>query len=88
MAVTIDIGDPSDVHFKDKQDVGHRLALAARAVAYNEPIEYSGPLFRMQLREGDVLRVWFDHSDGLVAKGGTLRGFEIAAADKRFFAGR
>lgn len=84
MAVTIDIGDPSDVHFKDKQDVGHRLALAARAVAYNEPIEYSGPLFRMQLREGDVLRVWFDHSDGLVAKGGTLRGFEIAAADKRF----
>jgi sialate O-acetylesterase len=85
MAVTIDIGDPANVHFKDKQDVGHRLALAARAIAYNEPIEYSGPLIRMQAREEHGMRLWFDHSAGLVAKGGHLVGFEIAGADKKFF---
>ena len=84
MAVTIDIGDPGDVHFRDKQDVGHRLALAARAIAYHEPIEYSGPLFRMQSREDHALRIWFDHSSGLVAKGGTLKGFEIAGPDQKF----
>ena len=84
MAVTIDIGDPNDVHFKNKQDVGHRLALAARAIAYGEPIEYSGPLFRMQSREEHALRIWFDHSAGLVAKGGLLAGFEIAGADMKF----
>jgi len=84
MAVTIDIGDPTNVHFKDKQDVGHRLALSARAIAYDEPIEYSGPLFRMQAREEHEMRLWFDHSSGLMAKGGPLVGFEIAGADKKF----
>lgn len=84
MAVTIDIGDPADVHFKNKQEVGHRLALAARAIAYDEPIEYSGPLFRMQAREEHEMRLWFDHSSGLAAKGGPLVGFEISGADKKF----
>ena len=46
MVVTIDIGNPEDVHPTNKQDVGARLALAGRAVAYGEAIEYSGPLFR------------------------------------------
>jgi sialate O-acetylesterase len=84
MAVTIDIGDPTNVHFKDKQDVGHRLALAARTIAYDEPIEYSGPLFRMSAPEEHGMRLWFDHSSTLVAKGGPLVGFEIAGADKKF----
>jgi sialate O-acetylesterase len=84
MVVTIDIGDPENVHFADKQDVGHRLALAARAIAYNEAIEYSGPLFLMQSRDDHALRILFDHSDGLVAKGGTLKGFQIAGTDKKF----
>jgi sialate O-acetylesterase len=86
MAVTIDIGDPENVHFGDKQDVGHRLALAARAIAYGEAVEYSGPLYRMQTREEHVMRVWFDHSSGLMAKGGTVEGFEIAGPDKKFVA--
>jgi len=46
MAVTIDIGNPDNVHPSDKQTVGARLALAARALAYGENVEYSGPRFR------------------------------------------
>ncbi|MFP5229296.1 MAG: sialate O-acetylesterase [Acidobacteriota bacterium] len=85
MAVTIDIGDPDNIHPADKQDVGDRLALAARAIAYSEPVEYSGPLFRSMRREGAQLRVEFDHAGtGLVMRGGELTGFEIAGADGRF----
>jgi len=68
MVVTIDIGDPADLHPKNKQDVGLRLALAARAIAYGEKIEWSGPLYRQVTQEEHALRVWFDHASGLVAK--------------------
>jgi sialate O-acetylesterase len=85
MAVTIDIGNPDNVHPADKQDVGARLALAARALSYGENVEYAGPLFRETSVEKDCVRVWFDHaSGGLVAKGGTLQGFEIAGDDHHF----
>jgi sialate O-acetylesterase len=85
MVVTVDVGDPENVHPPDKQTVGARLALAARAVAYGENVEYSGPLFRQATSEGGTVRVWFDHTGGgLVAKGGVLQGFEIAGADGRF----
>src|SRR5579884_593001 len=86
MAVTIDIGAPDDIHPKDKQDVGLRLALAARAIAYGEKLEYSGPLFRAARPENGAMRVWFDHAQsGLAAHGGgPLRGFEIAGRDGKF----
>ncbi|MGA9670948.1 MAG: sialate O-acetylesterase [Terracidiphilus sp.] len=85
MAVTIDIGNPDDVHPKDKVDVGMRLALAARAIAYGEDISYSGPIFRQATPEGNAIRAWFDHdAKGLVAKGGELTGFEVAGADGKF----
>ncbi len=85
MAVSIDIGDPVNIHPLNKQDVGRRLALAALALAYGEDIEYSGPLFRQVTPEDDGLRVWFDHtSGGLKAKGDVLKGFEIAGADQAF----
>jgi sialate O-acetylesterase len=85
MAVTIDVGDRDNVHPADKQTVGARLALAARALAYGENVEYSGPLFRQATPEGNAVRIWFDHTaDGLVAKGGALEGFEIAGNDGRF----
>ncbi len=85
MAVTIDIGNPGNVHPADKQDVGHRLALAARALSYGEPIEYSGPLYRQASVEEGAIRVDFDHAaSGLVAKGGPLTGFEIAGDDRKF----
>jgi len=85
MAVTIDIGNPTNVHPADKQDVGHRLALAALDLAYGEQVEDSGPLYRQTSVDGRELRVWFDHdASGLVAKGGPLTGFEIAGADHKF----
>lgn len=87
MAVTVDIGDPNNIHPKDKQDVGYRLALAARAVAYGEHLEYSGPLYRAMSREGGSLRLYFHHAaNGLVSKGGPLKGFEIAGEDGKFVA--
>ena len=85
MAVTIDIGNPDDVHPKDKLSVGRRLALAARSIAYGEQLEYSGPLFRQVTPEGSSLKVWFDHAAGLQTKGGDLTGFEIAGDDGQFF---
>jgi len=84
MAVTIDIGDPVDVHPKDKQDVGLRLSLAARAIAYGEHIEYSGPLPHAVTANGAGLRVRFSHAQGLVAKGGVVQGFEIAGSDQKY----
>ncbi len=85
MAVTIDIGDPDNVHPPDKQDVGLRLALAARAIAYGEKLEYSGPMFRETSVDGNSIQAWFTHTDGgLVAKGGPLEGFEVAGPDHKF----
>ncbi len=84
MAVTLDVGEADNVHPADKQTVGARLALAARAVAYGEPVEWSGPLFREAVPDGDALRVYFTHAAGLTAKNGPLHGFELAGADHRF----
>ena len=85
MAVTIDVGESRDIHPKNKQDVGRRLALAARHIAYHEAIDYSGPLYRQTTTEGNQLRVWFSHADGLLAKGGgAISGFTVAGADGNF----
>jgi sialate O-acetylesterase len=87
MAVTIDIGNPDNVHPTDKLDVGLRLALAARALSYGEDISYSGPIYRQATPEGSAIRVWFEHhAKGLMAKGGELTGFEVAGADGKFVA--
>ena len=84
MAVTIDIGNPDNVHPTDKVDVGLRLARAARALSYGESIEYSGPMFRQATPEGSSIRVWFDHAKGLAAKDGAVTGVEVAGADGKF----
>jgi sialate O-acetylesterase len=84
MAVTIDIGNPDNVHPTDKVDVGLRLARAARAISYGEAIEYSGPLFRQATPENNAIRVWFNHAMGLTTKGGDPTGFEVAGKDGRF----
>ena len=84
MAVTMDVGNPDNVHPADKQTVGARLAAAARAIAYGEHVEYSGPAFRQAATEGNAMRVWFDHGMGLTAKGGDLKGFEVAGRDCRW----
>jgi sialate O-acetylesterase len=84
MAVTIDIGNPDDIHPRNKQDVGGRLARWALANVYGQNIEYSGPLFRQATRDANGMRVWFDHAAGLNAHGGALSGFEIAGGDRKF----
>jgi sialate O-acetylesterase len=85
MAVTIDCGDANDIHPARKQPVGARLALAARALAYGERIEYSGPVFDSMKMEGANAILKFTHlGGGLVAKDGELKGFTIAGADKVF----
>ena len=84
MAVTIDIGNPDDVHPTDKLDVGLRLARAARFLSYRESVEYSGPIFRQATPEGTSIRVWFDHARGMMTKGGAVTGFEVAGRDGKF----
>ncbi len=85
MVVTVDVGDPEDIHPKHKEPVGARLALAARAMAYGERIIYSGPVFRTYTVEGERVVLRFDHvGSGLIAKDGPLRGFSIAGADENF----
>ncbi len=84
MAVTIDIGNPDNVHPTDKLDVGLRLARAARALTYGETVDYTGPLFRQATPEGTSIRAWFDNAKGLTAKGGAVTGFEVAGKDGKF----
>ncbi len=85
LALAIDIGDAADIHPKNKQEVGRRLALAALAQTYGMKIESSGPWYRSMKVDGGTIRLKFDHlGGGLVAKGGKLTGFAIAGADKKF----
>jgi sialate O-acetylesterase len=85
MAVTIDIGEAADIHPKNKKDVGHRLALAARKVAYGDTLTYSGPVYQSVQREGRALRLTFTHTgSGLAAKDGPLQGFAIAGRDQQW----
>lgn len=84
-ALAIDLGESRDIHPKNKQEVGRRLALIALDRTYGRPTVYSGPVFRA-VRFGDGRAVVsFDHADGgLVARDGALRSFEIAGADRVF----
>ena len=86
MAVTIDIGDANDIHPGNKQEVGNRLALNARALVYGEKMVYSGPKYKTMKLEGNRVRLFFDHAEeGLMIKGGdVLQGFAIAGADQKF----
>ncbi len=86
-AVTIDVGDPHDVHPRNKQDVGRRLALAARKLAYGQDVVYSGPVYRGHQVSGGRVIVEFDHvGGGLGARGpeGEVSGFRLAGEDRRF----
>ncbi len=83
-AVAIDIGDADDIHPRNKQDVGKRLALAARKVAYGEDLVHAGPVFDRAVFGDGVARLRF-HGQGLAVRGGdSLRGFRLAGADRVF----
>ena len=85
MAAIIDIGEEKDIHPKNKQDVGKRLALAAQAVAYGKDVVGSGPRYDSMKVEGNKVRLSFECvGGGLVAKGEKLTGFAVAGEDKKF----
>jgi sialate O-acetylesterase len=85
MAVTIDIGEADNIHPKNKQDVGKRLALWALAKTYGKDVVACGPLYKsMKKRDGKIV-VKFDYGGGgLLMTGDKLKGFAIAGADKQF----
>lgn len=86
MAVTLDIGNPEDIHPKNKLDVGKRLALWALAKTYGfKNIIYSGPIYRSMNIEETKIRINLDHiGSGLLCKGEKLTHFTIAGNDKIF----
>jgi len=85
LAVITDVGDEKDIHPQQKEPVGVRLALAARALAYGEKIVYSGPIYREAKFEGKKAILSFDHvGGGLVAKDGPLVGFTACGTDRVF----
>jgi sialate O-acetylesterase len=84
-AVIIDIGEARDIHPKNKQDVGLRLSLAARRIAYDEDIVFSGPVYKKMTVKGNHVLLSFDHvGSGLVSKGDVLKGFAVAGKDNKF----
>ena len=87
MVVAIDnAGDePTNIHPKNKQDIGYRLALIARAKAYSEKVPYSGPVYKNFRIEGTKIVLSFDQvGRGLVANKGKLTGFAICGEDKKW----
>jgi sialate O-acetylesterase len=85
MTVTIDIGEASDVHPRNKLDVGKRLSRIALAQTYDKRVEFSGPVLDSMEMEGGHVRLKFLHATGgLVAKGGPLKQFAIAGIDRKY----
>ncbi len=85
IVVTIDLGETANVHPKNKQPVGQRLALAVLGKTYGKKIEYSGPVYQSMMVEGSSIRIKFSHADGMTAGGGdALSQFAIAGDDQKF----
>jgi len=87
MATAVDIGDEKDIHPRNKQDLAHRLVLAAARVAYGENVVDCGPTYQSMQIEGDRIRIKFsDLGSGLLIKDkyGYARGFQIAGSDGKF----
>ena len=86
MAVSYDYGHPTDVHPKNKQPIGERLAQWALGDTYGKKVLPSGPLFRSATFNGKVATVAFDYAQGMhSADGKTLRGFELSNGNGIFY---
>jgi sialate O-acetylesterase len=84
-ANTIDLGEEKNVHYKNKQDVGLRLALVALAKTYGRQVEFSGPVFSSMEKTKEGLMINFKHAAGLnTAGGGAPGGFAVAGDDKKW----
>ncbi len=84
MAVSLDVGNPENVHPADKQTVARRLALAAHGLVYGEQVAYASPLFREATTEPGAIRVWFDNASGLRSEKKSIEDFEVAGSDHHF----
>jgi sialate O-acetylesterase len=85
LAVTIDTGDADDIHPKDKQVVGERLALCALANEYGEKISWAGPTFASMKQLPGALKLRFNHTEGgLVVKGDKPGEFSVAGKDRQW----
>jgi sialate O-acetylesterase len=84
IAITIDIGDPTNVHPKNKEPLGQRLTDLALANVYGKKVEFSGPMYASMKVEGSTVHVKFTHAAGLTAKDGPLKWFQIAGADEKY----
>ena len=87
MAITIDIGEEKQIHPKNKQDVGKRLALWALGTVYGKNVPAtSGPLPIVFTAGADAITVGFKHTNGGLKSlpGGPLTGFEVAAGDRQW----
>lgn len=81
MAIALDIGDPKDIHPKNKQEIGRRLSLWALHDIYGKDVVPSGPIPIGAVREGQSLEVRFKYADGGLQLRGEHAGFEVAGAD-------
>lgn len=88
MAVTIDLGEPRNIHPTDKLDVGYRLAAVAGRLVYHQHGGYAGPLYSHMAVEGHAIRIYFSGAPlrpgAALHPTDTLRGFTIAGPDGRF----
>ena len=86
MAVTTDIGNVLDIHPRNKQAVGRRLALWALSDCYGKSdVHCSGPIYKSKEIDGNRIRISFTHADGgLIAKGNSLTHFQICGEDGQF----
>lgn len=87
MVVTMDVGDPTNIHPRGKKPVGERLAKLALSRTYGKKgLVDSGPIYSKMRVEGDRIRLGFNHvGGGLVSRdGGKLTHFTIAGADRKF----
>jgi sialate O-acetylesterase len=85
MAVAIDIGQTNDIHPKNKQDVGKRLALWALRDVHRQKVVVSGPLYSGMSTSGSRVTLTFEHAAGLRSRdSGPLTGFEVAGADGNY----
>jgi sialate O-acetylesterase len=87
MATIIDIGEAENIHPKNKQEVGRRLALLAKKLVYKKQVQAYGPMYESHKVEGDQVRIRFSEiGGGLAQKGsGELKGFAVAGSDNKFY---
>ncbi len=87
MVVVSDIGNLENIHPKNKQDVGRRMADWALATVYGKSdLDYTGPVYHSMQKEDDgKIRLFFDHAEGLASRDGKpLDWFTIAGSDEKF----